>query len=366
MVTVKILGAGSIGNHLAHACRSQGWEVTMCDPDAAALERTRMDIYPSRYGHWDDGIRLCAPAAVAGQRFDLVIIGTPPDTHMALAVAELAGPPPRVLMVEKPLATPDLRGVDQLAERARAVGTRVLVGYNHRLTRHTLLAAQWLAEADLGAVTTLRVLFREHWGGIFGAHPWLKGPADSYLGFTHRGGGALGEHSHGINLWQHFAALSGRGRIIEVAAMLDEVDADGARYDRIAQLSVRTEGGLVGTIVQDVVTRPAQKWLRLEAERGNLEWQASVDPDHDLVRLSALGGEVREERVAKRRPDDFRGEIEHVAQLLQASDSAPAPDVLGLEAGIDTMRVIAAALESARSQRLVRVDYQAPTPDLPC
>jgi len=363
MVRVKVLGAGSIGNHLTHACRNRGWEVTVCDPDPAALERTRRDIYPSRYGQWDDTIRLAAPADVAGERFDLVIIGSPPDTHMPVAHSQLDGLAPRILMVEKPLATPDLRGVDQLVSKAAAAGTRLLVGYNHRLTRHTQLAAQWLAEADIGAVTTLRVLFREHWGGIFGAHPWLAGPADTYLGFTSRGGGAIGEHSHGINLWQHFAGLTGQGRIVEVAAMLDEVETGGARYDRIAQLSVRTESGLVGTIVQDVVTQPAQKWLRLEAEHGNLEWQANVDPGHDLVRLTRHGGAVREERVAKKRPDDFRGEIEHVGELL---DDPGAASVLDVQAGIDTMRVIHAALESSRTGRLVRVDYQAPTPDLTC
>jgi predicted dehydrogenase len=363
MVRVKVLGAGSIGNHLTHACRGRGWSVTMCDPDPAALDRTRRDIYPGRYGQWDEGIRLAGPVEVAGERFDLVIVGSPPDTHMAVALAEIDGNPPRLLMVEKPLATPDLRGVDQLVARAAAAGTRVLVGYNHRLTRHTQLAAQWLQESDLGPVTTLRVLFREHWGGIFGAHPWLAGPADSYLGFTSRGGGAIGEHSHGINLWQYFAKLAGQGRIAEVAAMLDEVEADGARYDRIAQLSVRTESGLVGTIVQDVVTQPAQKWLRLEAERGNLEWQANVDPGHDLVRLASHGGPVREERVAKTRPDDFRGEIEHVARLLEAPERE---SILDLAAGIETMRVINAAIESARSQRVVRVDYRAPTPELAC
>jgi predicted dehydrogenase len=363
MVRVKVLGAGSIGNHLTYACRGHGWEVTMCDPDAAALERTRRDIYPSRYGQWDDAIRLARPADVATERFDLVIIGSPPDTHMAVALAELDGPAPRILMVEKPLATPDLRGIGQLVSRSAALGTRVLVGYNHRLTRHTQLAAQWLTEADLGPVTTLRVLFREHWGGIFGAHPWLKGPADSYLGFTSRGGGALGEHSHGINLWQYFSKLTGQGRIVEVAAMLDEVEAAGARYDRIAQLSVRTETGLLGSIVQDVVTQPAQKWLRLEAERGNLEWQANADPGHDLVRLTQHGGAVREERVAKQRPDDFRGEIDHVAHLLE---SPADPSVLELDTGIETMRVIQAALESARTRRVVRVDYQSPTLELAC
>ena len=59
----KILGAGSIGNHLSHAARTLGWSVDLVDPDPAALERTRMQIYPGRYGRWDESIRLFAPDA---------------------------------------------------------------------------------------------------------------------------------------------------------------------------------------------------------------------------------------------------------------------------------------------------------------
>ena len=39
MVRAKIIGAGSIGNHLGHACRRLGWGVTLCDVDPAALCR---------------------------------------------------------------------------------------------------------------------------------------------------------------------------------------------------------------------------------------------------------------------------------------------------------------------------------------
>jgi predicted dehydrogenase len=361
MKQVKILGAGSIGNHLAHACRELGWAVTLCDIDRAALLRTRDDIYPARYGRWDEAIRLAEPREVAEEAFDIVIIGTPPDLHVPLALDELGKAPPRLVLLEKPLCGPGLEGCDQLAAAAEAAGTRVLVGYNHRLTAHTVLATKWLAEAGLGAVTTLRALFREHWGGIFAAHPWLSGPGDTYLGFTTRGGGALGEHSHAINIWQYFAGLAGAGRIVEVSAMLDEVQAGGAAYDRIAQLSVRTDSGLLGTIVQDVVTQPAQKWLRLEAEQGYLEWQVNAGPDHDLVRLVRHPEPERVERLAKTRPDDFRGEIAHLGKLL---DDPRLESPLSLEAGMDTMRVIAAAIASAREGRVVRVDYAAPTTEL--
>ncbi len=352
MTKVKILGAGSIGNHLAHAAREQGWDVTLCDIDEAALQRTRDDIYPTRYGQWDEGIRLRRPEDTASEQFDLVIIGTPPDSHIPLALAEIRNSKPRVILIEKPLCPPDLEPCTELVELAAEHNVRVLVGYNHRLTGHTRIAAQWLAEHSIGEITTLRAKTREHWGGIFAAHPWLAGPADTYLGFTSRGGGALGEHSHAINIWQYFAELAGMGRISEVMAMLDEVEADGAAYDRIAQLSVRTDRGLVGTIVQDVVTQPAQKWLRLEGTEGYLEWQVNIDPGHDLVRLIRQDGLELEERVAKTRPDDFRGEIEHVGHMLEDHSMA---SPLDMSAGLETMQVIVAALKSARDGRLVKV-----------
>ena len=47
----------------------------------------------------------------------------------------------------------------------------------------------------MGKLQTLDVEFREYWGGIFEAHPWLNGPQDSYLGFWKRGGGAWGTFS---------------------------------------------------------------------------------------------------------------------------------------------------------------------------
>ncbi len=353
MTAVKIIGAGSIGNHLAHGARQLGWSVTMTDVDAGALERTRSDIYPGRYGHWDDAIRLASPEQTLGEAFDVVVIGTPPDSHIPLAVDAIEAASPAVVLIEKPLCPPELGPCKTLQEAAVAAGARVLVGYNHRLTRHTQVASEWLAEHCIGEITTIRAMTREHWGGIFAAHPWLAGPADSYLGFTARGGGALLEHSHAVNIWQYFAAIAGAGRICEVSCMLDEVEREGAAYDRIAQLAVRTGHGLVGTIVQDVVTRPARKWARVEGTEGYLEWQVSVDPDHDLVRCVRHDGDKREEWVNKTRPDDFRGELEHVDRLLREPEL---PSPIDLEAGMATMQVLVAALISAREGRVVRVE----------
>ncbi len=349
---VVIYGAGSIGNHLANACRTKGWDVIMCDLDRDALERTKNEIYPSRYGAWDEKIRLAEPAEVADEKSDLVIVGTPPDTHLKIAIPILENNPPRAMIIEKPLCKPDLEGIDRLNELAESTGCFVGVGYNHVLTENTRLAEEAIKKGDLGEAITLTCLFREHWGGIFGAHPWLDGPSDTYLGYWQRGGGASGEHSHAINLWQNFSHLVGKGRIVKVSATLDMVNDGKAEYDRICQISVTTEGGMVGLIVQDVVTEPAKKELRLQCENGYIEWYANRPAGADSL-IVANGGDPVETVINKSRPDDFKGEIDHIEKILTKGGDSPISVIRGSE----TMMVIRAAQESHRLGRSVTIDY---------
>ena len=88
-MNVKVIGAGSIGNHLANACVTQGLHVTIVDIDKEALNRTKNIIYPERYGKWDENIILAQPDMLDGMEFDIIIIGTPPASHLSLAIEEI-------------------------------------------------------------------------------------------------------------------------------------------------------------------------------------------------------------------------------------------------------------------------------------
>lgn len=355
MYKVIIYGAGSIGNHLAYACRTKGWDVLMCDIDPAALNRTRESIYPSRYGQWDSTIRLCPLASVPKERFDLAIIGTPPDTHLSLTARAMEHEPKAVL-IEKPLCTPSLQGMAELVDLQKRSGVFMFVGYNHVLTENSRRAGQLIRDGVLGEAITISARFREHWGGIFGAHPWLSGPQDSYLGFYERGGGASGEHSHAINIWQHFAHLLGAGRIVEVSAVMDMIDDGTVHYDRICLMQVKTESGLVGDIAQDVVTAPSQKSVRVQGTKGFLEWVVNVDGSHDAVRSGDGKGMLQEDLIKKTRPDDFKGEIDHLETILAGGDYGNSP--LSLQRGVETMMVVAAAHVAHRKKRSVRINYE--------
>ncbi|CAM2057432.1 Gfo/Idh/MocA family oxidoreductase [Desulfovibrionales bacterium] len=355
MYSVKIYGAGSIGNHLAHACRDRGWDVLIVDIDPQALERTKVDIYPARYGSWDEKIMLATPDTIQDQKYDLVIVGTPPESHIPIALAELIHRPPRAMLLEKPLCTPSLEGCTELVQLAKRTGTYVSVGYNHVLCRNTALVESLLAQKKIGTPLTIQARVLEHWGDIFRAHPWLDGPKDTYLGYWQRGGGACNEHSHSINIWQHFAHILGMGKVVEVQAMFDMVNDGVVSYDRLCQLHLKTETGFIGSVVQDVITKPTQKYTRILGDHGYIEWWINADDKHDAVIIQPANGKRQEQLIAKTRPDDFKGEIEHMEMILASVEPVISP--ISLKRGLDTMMVIAAAFASHESGHKAVIDY---------
>ena len=349
---VKIFGAGSIGNHLAHASRKLSWEVDVFDIDKQALDRMKEEIYPSRYGKWDESINLLKDK-IPNKDYDLILVGTPPDTH--IKVASLAiDENPRAILIEKPLTKPDLLGIDDLLQKAKRNNVRLFIGYDHVLGKAAEHLSFLINEESFGKLKTLDVNFREHWGGIFAAHPWLTGPSDSYLGFWDRGGGACGEHSHGINLWQYISHLSKNGRIEIVSSLIEYENNRKSNYDSIALLNVRTESGLIGRIVQDVVTNPPIKSANLTCEEGNLNWVSSSQKGQDTVQTITNDGCLKETNFVKNRPEDFILELSHIEKVLRLNISSP----IDIQRGIETMLVISAAHLSAKEKKVVKICYE--------
>ena len=353
MYRVKIYGAGSIGNHLAHAARELGWEVVVCDVDQAALVRMQEEIYPSRYGQWDFSINLCLNSEAPIGGFDLICVGTPPEHHVTLALLALEEKP-SALLVEKPFCTPVLDRAQELYLAARDSSTQVFVGYDHVVGKATKQAEELIQSSIIGTVRTIDVEFREHWGGIFKAHPWLDGPEDSYLGFWKRGGGAGGEHSHAINLWQHFAHISGFGRVVEVSAIVNYVKQGKVNYDDLCLMNLRTEKGLVGRVVQDVITVPPRKRVRVQGTDGAIEWVSGYNVEGDAVLCLIPGRDDEVHFIPKKRPDDFIEELKHVQFHIEQPSTRSS---ISLERGLDTMLVVAAAHEAERNLSSMQIDF---------
>jgi len=353
---IKIYGAGSIGNHLAQACVRMGWRVDICDTDLDALKRTKNDIYPARYGEWNNNIGLYHVDDVPVGGYDMIIIGTPPDSHMPLALLAIKEGA-KIVLVEKPLCKPNLDGAQELYNAAQKANCMVFVGYDHAISQSAKHIFNFLANKAVGNIQTIDVEFREYWGGIFAAHPWLNGPSDSYLGFWQRGGGACGEHSHAINLWQNFAHSAEVGRVIEVNANMEYVENDKVSYDSLCLMQIKTESGLIGRIVQDVITQPTRKWGRVQGDSGFIEWYCGKRPGIDEVIISENNKEAKTIEISKTRPDDFHEEMKHIDFVFNNKEKEYTHSPLSLEKGLETMLVIAAAHLSAQNKCSVAIDY---------
>lgn len=346
---VKIYGAGSIGNHLANASRKMGWDVVICDVDEAALKRTQFEIYPSRYGKWDDAIKLCKNEDAPKGGFDLIVIGTPPHVHIPLAL-QAVEEKPKAVLIEKPLCPPDMAGLSELMEKLKINNVKGFIGYDHVVGYAAEKVVELIREHKLGTPETIDVEFREHWGGIFAAHPWLNGPQDSYLGFWKKGGGALGEHSHALNFWIFLAHLTDFGKITEVSAMMDFVKTDLVDYDKIALLNLKTAKNLSGRVVQDVVTKPTRKWGRVQWANSFLEWHAGIKPGYDAV-FFHHNRKTTEYYFEKTRPEDFIQEMKYIDLALNTNQETH----LDLHFGVDTMYAIDASYRSALESKTIKL-----------
>lgn len=342
-MNVKIIGAGSIGNHLAQASRRMGWNVVMVDADSAALLRMKSDIYPKRYGAWDNAIQLFEAGKEPKHGFDIIMIGTPPDSRMKLAHAALSEKP-RLLHLEKPLSTPDLAGVSEfVGALEKQSEIMVTVGYDHAVAESVEFVCGLAIDGTIGHIQTIDVEFREHWKGIFGAHPWLAGPWETYLGYWKRGGGAGGEHSHALHLWLYFARVLGWGGVKNMQAVFDMVKGmHGEEYDRLAAFLLTTEQNGIGRVIQDVITYPVRKWARLQGEKGFVEWHCNGSSEGDLVKYQVEGAMAVEKVFCKKRPDDFFRETTHYVKLL-SGEIKFADSPLSFDRGLEVMKILNAS-----------------------
>ena len=132
------------------------------------------------------------------------------------------------------------------------------------------------------------------------------------------------------------------GRIAEVSATMKIIEQETAVYDESSILSVKSTKGLVGTIIQDVITNPAKKNVRIQGSNGFIDWYVNYNDKNDAV----LYGNDNLDEVKlfpKSRTDDFVGEIDEIELLLNGEKTK---SVNCIDNAIDCMKVIYAAFQS--------------------
>ena len=164
------LGIGMIGYSFMGLAHSQGWRNARSffqpplaprlvaiggrDREAATAVAHRFD-----WEHVETDWR----ALVERDDVDVVDICTPGDTHAEIAIAALdAG---KHVLCEKPLANSVAEAVDMVAAaaRARARGTRSMVGFTYRRVPAIAYARQLVLDGRIGEVRHVRAQYLQDW-----------------------------------------------------------------------------------------------------------------------------------------------------------------------------------------------------------
>jgi predicted dehydrogenase len=313
----------------------------------ADLDRAKAEQAAARYAipeAFDDHRALLAldPAGV--------IVATPHHTHYELVRdALLAGSD---VMVEKPMVIDPAHG-RELVEIARQQGRNLHVGYPYPYTRHSQLLRDLIQAGELGEILFTSSLFATsvhdfyqgntsifnelHEGGA------LWGPGtDTYSSPEKGGGQMLTQVTHSAS---HLFFLTGL-RPSKVAAFTGTLDTQVDVWDAI---SFQTETSAAGTVASTGTVH--------RRSRGIEGHQIFGSKGHAIISISAGTLEITSYEGGSRQEtpliDDEQYPLYQTSRQLVDTILGQAPVVASGELGLLTVEFLAAALESAREERIV-------------
>ncbi len=244
--TLAVVGAGYIGRRHATAIDTSGAARVGMIADPSPHAR---DLADDAGAAWfpDFGTLLTA------ERPDGVIIATPTQTHMTVAMACIdAGIP---VLVEKPL-TASAEEAHRLTAAATAADVPVLVGHHRRHNPLIAAAKGAIDDGRIGSIVTVNAMM------------WVAKPDDYFSPEWRRQPGAgpiLTNLIHDIDLMRHLC-----GDVTEVRAFTSRATRRHAVEDTATAI-LRFANGALGTLsVSDAVAAP-WSWELTAAENADYD-----------------------------------------------------------------------------------------------
>ena len=343
---VLIFGSGSIGNHLANACRQLNMSVSVTDISSKALLRMKNKIYPLRYKKWDKKIALIDYKKVfkLKQKFDLILIGTPPLTHISLLEQISNNLICDKIMIEKPLATYKVKlNINKINKLTH--NKKLFIGYNHSISESFSYYKKLIGNIKIAEIKLVEVNWREGWRGILNAHFWNKDEFSTYLGNLSLGGGCTHEHSHGIHLLiclekiLNFKIKSTKFKFINLVNKNKDT-----YYDNYICAKWKYKNFFI-SYTSDLIYEPAKKSICIYTKKKNFELVFNYKKRYDLIRITDLKSNlIKLKYFPKSRSTDFVREINHIINIKTKKNYEKS--FINFEKGIKTQKIINSTLNN--------------------
>ena len=330
-------------------------------PEKSRESGVALGIDPARaYGSYQE---MAEAEAARADGVEAVAIVTPNHMHAGPAIEFLR----RGIHVicDKPL-TATMEQAEELAAAVRA--SKALFILTHNYTGYPMIrqARDMVSAGELGNLRMVQVEYVQDWlteafetTGDNKQAEWRTDPARSGAG------GSIGDiGTHAYNLAGFVSGL----KLEALAADLQSF-VPGRRVDDNAHILMRYQGGARGTLWCSQVAPGHENGLRLRVygDKGGLEW-GQEEPNHlwftrfgqpkQLLTRRGAGAWPSANAVSRTPGGHPEGYLEGFANIYlgaaqairahQAGGRDPVLDLLpGLDAGLDGMRFIAAALRSS-------------------
>jgi len=276
---------------------------------------------------------------------DAVIIANPTALHMAVAIP--AAEQGCHLFIEKPIS----HSLEQINELRAAVvrgSADVFTAFQFRF--HPGLAVIKSLIFDQPSVVGRPLSVRAHWGEYLpGWHPW----EDYRKGYSARadlGGGAVLTLCHPLDYvrWMF-------GDVASLWAFTSAESDFEIDVEDTAELGLRFENGVIGSVHLDFVQRPPVHRLEIIGSEGSIRW----NNDNGAVWIYSGDGSIETYPVPPNfeRNDLFLAEMRHFIDVVRG-ETEP---LSTLDDGIWTLKLALAVHQSARTEQLITWGTKAPT-----
>jgi predicted dehydrogenase len=264
---VALVGAGGIGEPRARAvAQTPGLQLLV----VADLAKERAERLAGLY----DAQATTEPEAAATRPdVDLVIISTPPNSHVSLALVAInAG---KHVLIEKPLAH-TLSDAERICAAAEAKGVLVKTGFNHRYFPSMDFAKRLIDSGKIGDVISVEA-FAGHPGGKEFGHDWI------HEGSVTGGGSLVDNGIHILDLTRFFLGdvESGQGYIANLIWPFKDAEDNGFAL-------FRSKDGKIARVHSSWTHwRGYQFWVEVTGSRGYVrafyppmwaEWGTTPEP----------------------------------------------------------------------------------------
>lgn len=333
---IAVQGLGLMGARHVEAARRAGHAVVaVVDPNAEA--------HALKQDAGLRGVHHAALAEVDPSSVDVLVIATTADLHHRLACEAIALGFSRIV-IEKPVTQSVAQAVD-IRLRAEAAGARIVVNHGRRYCEAYSRLRRSKAAFNLGEVRSVTMRFGGGSLGCVGTH-WIDLAT-----------AIVDARAVSVFATETTPAANPRGaRFVDPGASLMIVFENGA----VAYIDTRDDVGFLGGLSVSF-SRGEVSW-RDEFGPWSLRRRAPADFDQPLTRYGLPLTETTmlpsEAARGGTGPWPYAGANAILSYVASAIDDALSddPPVSGIGAAIETMRVYAGLVESARSGRSVVLD----------